>query len=640
VRAANFDNGAEGAAYHDTSAGNSGGAYRSTDVDLEACVEGGFDVGWTAAGEWLNYTVNAARAGSYSAQLRVASPNGGAMHLGFNGPSSVWASVAIPATGGWQNWANVTVPVTLGAGQQVMTLRFDTGGINIASVTVAASGSPTPPPTPPPPTPPPPTPPPPTPPPSSGGGTLTVPAGGNLQMAIDAALPGDTILLAPGATYSGTFVLPVKSGSGWVTIRSAAADSALPAAGVRIGPQHASQLSKIQGGAAGMPAFATAPGAHHYRLQFLEVVSTYAANNIIELGDGSSAQTSLGQVPHDLIVDRCYIHGDPTRGQKRGIALNSASTTIVNSYISEIKSSQQDSQAIMAWNGPGPYTIENNYLEAAGENFMMGGADPAIPNLVPADVSFRFNHVTKPISWRGQPWVVKNLVEFKNAQRVVVDNNILEYSWAAAQAGFAIMITPRNQDGTAPWSVVQHIQITNNTIRHVASGVNILGLDATTTQVTNDIVVRNNLFLDISKANWGGSGRLVLTQGGRNIVFDHNTVFTDGASVIYADGPPVSGFVFTNNIIPDNSWAVMGSGVGFGNNTLAMYFPGATFQKNVLIGGNAAAYPANNFYPATAAAVGFANLGSGNYALSAASPYKRGGTDGADIGCLVDQLKR
>ena len=47
--------------------------------------------GWIAAGEWLNYTVSVAAAGSYTAQLKVASPGGGAMHLGFNGPSNVSA---------------------------------------------------------------------------------------------------------------------------------------------------------------------------------------------------------------------------------------------------------------------------------------------------------------------------------------------------------------------------------------------------------------------------------------------------------------------------------------------------------------------------------------------------------------------
>jgi hypothetical protein len=388
-----------------------------------------------------------------------------------------------------------------------------------------------------------------------------------------------------------------------------------------------------------MPAFVTEAGSHNYRLMFLEIVSTYVENNIVEIGDGNAAQHSLSQVPHDFVIDRCYIHGDASNGQKRGIALNSASTSIVNSYISDIKSPNEDTQAIMAWNGPGPYTIENNYLEAAGENLMVGGADPFITGLVPSDISFRFNYVTKQPSWRGQAWVIKNLIEFKNAQRVTVDNNVIEYSWAAAQQGFAIVVTPRNQDGTAAWVVTQNIHVTNNTIRHVAAGISILATDATTTAVTNDVVVRNNLFVDISAANWGGTGRFLLMQGGRNVVFDHNTVFTDGTSSIYADGPAVSGFVFTNNIIPDNAWAVMGSNAAEGTSTLNAYFPGATFQANVLVGGNGSAYPPNNFFPANAAAVGFADLSGGNYALLPTSPYRSAGTDGADIGAIQPPVR-
>ena len=173
IEAENFDNGGEGVAYHDTTSGNSGGQYRSTDVDIEASSEGGYDVGWTAAGEWLNYTVSVGSAGSYTAQLRVASPNGGSMHIGFNSASSVWQSVSIPATGGWQAWTTVNVPVTLGAGVQQMTLAFDTGGINISYVNVTASSeaqtqTPTPTPTP-------------TPPPSSGGSELIV-AEWNIQV--------------------------------------------------------------------------------------------------------------------------------------------------------------------------------------------------------------------------------------------------------------------------------------------------------------------------------------------------------------------------------------------------------------------------------------------------------------------------
>ena len=70
------------------------------------------------------------------------------------------------------------------------------------------------------------------------------------------------------------------------------------------------------------------------------------------------------------------MHGDRYVGQKRCIALNAANVTISDSYIAECKGVGQDTQAIGGWNGPGPYTIENNYLEAAGENVMFGGADP------------------------------------------------------------------------------------------------------------------------------------------------------------------------------------------------------------------------------------------------------------------------
>ena len=86
INAQNFDNGGEGVAYHDTTAGNSGGQFRSTDVDIEQSSEGAYDVGWIAAGEWLNYTVNVATAGTYSFSVRVASPGiGGTFHLEMAG---------------------------------------------------------------------------------------------------------------------------------------------------------------------------------------------------------------------------------------------------------------------------------------------------------------------------------------------------------------------------------------------------------------------------------------------------------------------------------------------------------------------------------------------------------------------------
>ena len=73
-------------------------------------------------------------------QLRVASPGGASLHLGFNTASNVWKTVSIPATGGWQNWTTVSVPVTLGAGTQQMTVFFDNGGVNLRYANVTSSG--------------------------------------------------------------------------------------------------------------------------------------------------------------------------------------------------------------------------------------------------------------------------------------------------------------------------------------------------------------------------------------------------------------------------------------------------------------------------------------------------------------------
>src|SRR5262249_33843492 len=156
----------------------------------------------------------------------------------------------------------------------------------------------------------------------------------------------------PGAVYPGGLTLPAKSGSSYITIRSAASDANLPADGVRITPSYASQLPKIQGGVAGQPAIVTALSAHHWKLQFLELIDTFPYGDILCLGDGSSAQSSLSTVAHDLIVDRVYIHGVAGQEQKRGIALNSASTTITNSYIANIRLTNGDAQAIAGWNGP------------------------------------------------------------------------------------------------------------------------------------------------------------------------------------------------------------------------------------------------------------------------------------------------
>src|SRR5205814_6071364 len=83
-------------------------------------------------------TVNVATAGAYNVTVRVASPGGASFHVALNGVST---AISVPATGGWQNWTSVTVPMTLSAGTQVMTFTFDTGGMNLRYASFAASAS-------------------------------------------------------------------------------------------------------------------------------------------------------------------------------------------------------------------------------------------------------------------------------------------------------------------------------------------------------------------------------------------------------------------------------------------------------------------------------------------------------------------
>jgi hypothetical protein len=475
----------------------------------------------------------------------------------------------------------------------------------------------------------------------SGPTVWVVQAGGNVQAALDSAAPGDTILLEAGATFTGNFVLRAKSASAtqYITIRSSAADSSLPPRGVRIDPAHASQLPKLRSPNSS-PALATAPYAHHYRIELLEFLANPGgAGDIVTLGSGSSDQNTLSVVPHDLILDRVYIHGGVSAGQKRGIALNSAATTIQNSYISEIKSSTQDSQAICGWNGPGPYTITNNYLEASGENIMFGGADPAIPGLVPSDITLRGNYLTRPLAWRSQAWIAKNVLELKNAQRVTIEGNVLEHNWVAAQSGYAVLFTPRNQGGTAPWSVVQDVLFTNNVVRYVSSALNILGTDnERPSQIANNITIRNNLFEEISGAKFGGDGRLIQINGGQNITLDHNTVLNDGSSTVYAYGTPVQGFVFTNNIILDNKYGITGDNATPGNGAIAKYFPNSLVLRNIIVGAPPSSFPAGNYYPPTTSDVGFVDFAGRNYRLSETSQYQTSATDGRDIGCDIDAL--
>jgi hypothetical protein len=589
--------------------------------------------------------------------------------------------------------------------------------------------------------------------------TIQVSAGGDLQAAIDAAQPGDTILLEPGAVFVGMFTLPEKgSSTQFITIRSAAADALLPAEGVRMTPAYAASLPKIRSGAEDA-AFRTIGAAHHWRLLFLEFqASANGASDIIRIGTGSSIQNDLALVPHDFVIDRVLVRGDPLLGQKRCVALHGAHVTVINSYVSDCKKSGQDAQAIGGYNGPGPYTIENNYLEGAAENILFGGADPWIPNLVPADITVRRNHMTKPLAWRdpivatpsqvnaataggslaagtygykvvarrslggvtmarstasaealatlsaqggialnwtavadateyqvyrtaggtaefwtvtipsfvdtgaagaagtapttiGTRWTVKNIVELKNGERVLIDGNLLEYSWYATQTGYAILLKSTNQEGRCDWCIVRDVTVSNNVIRHTTGGVNINGVEWYTGDPTDvprpaaNLTIRGNLFYD-SGAQWGTSAWWVqIGNSPVTVTLDHNTVIhlTRGMLYLYdqnGDGTydRVEGLTITNNVARRNSYGIDGVGSAEGNDTLTKY--GGVASRNAIAGASASAYPVDNFTPTVVDwEAEFVDYAAANYRLRPDSTYINAATDGTALGANVDLVE-
>jgi len=478
------------------------------------------------------------------------------------------------------------------------------------------------------------------------GRTIAVGAGGDLQAALRAAQPGDVIALEPGAIFRGNFSLPKKAGSGWVVVRSGAPDEKLPAPGTRVTPTFASVMPKIVSQSSG-PAVYTEPGAHHYRFIGIEFSADPSAKTIYSIVAFGGDQVSDADTPHDLILDRCYVHGHPALTSSRGVLLNSASSAVIDSHVSEIHAEGHDSQAVLGYNGRGPFKIVNNYLEGGAENIMFGGADPRIPGLVPSDIEIRRNHLFKPLSWRpGDPrfagvrWTVKNLLELKNAQRVVVEGNVLENNWGGA----AVVLTPRNQDGTAPWSIVQDVLFRNNIVRNSGSGFSVQTSDEMRpSQPTKRVAVMNNLWIGLTTTFFG------MTSGPpgafEDLVVDHNTAIPGGYSTYYIEAatpPAIIRFRLTNNLMGFGAFGVPNPDEAF-----LKWLPGMLIARNALVsladtadgqGGARNRGYTQALYTSfpNAAAAGLNADGT----LTAKSPNRRAGTDGKDIGVDFDELRR
>jgi beta-glucanase (GH16 family) len=138
VEAENYDYGGQGSGYMDADVANNGGKYRTDGVDIESAGDGGYDVGWTAAGEMMKYTVNVTTAGYYTLSAKVSSnTGGGAFHVSI-GTTNISGSMAVANTGGWQFWQTMSTTTTyLAAGTQTLYIYTDAAGFNIDNISFA-----------------------------------------------------------------------------------------------------------------------------------------------------------------------------------------------------------------------------------------------------------------------------------------------------------------------------------------------------------------------------------------------------------------------------------------------------------------------------------------------------------------------
>jgi len=308
-----------------------------------------------------------------------------------------------------------------------------------------------------------------------------------------------------------------------------------------------------------------------------------------------------------------------------------------------------------------------------------GGAATATPS----DIEITQNHMFKPLTWmagqpgyvggkNGNPFLVKNLLELKNAQRVLVDGNIMEYSWGGfSQVGFGVLLTPKNQaSGTVnvcPACLVTDITIRNSTISHVGAGLqiaNAMGGNGTGAALSGERYSIHDLVVDdINPTKYNGPGELAqisVSAGApllQNVTINHITAFPPSTMFVVGDTVATSSkmknFTFTNSLVNAGTYPIWSTGGGATNcayydiplTTFIACFTGSTFSDNAIIaassGYSVTKWPAPNYFPASAADVQFVNYNGGiggDYHLHPSSPYKAKGTDGKDLGADIDAI--
>jgi hypothetical protein len=526
----------------------------------------------------------------------------------------------------------------------------------------------------------------------TGGTTWAAHTAAQFTSALRSAVPGDVIVLDAGTTYVGNFTLPVKSNPNhkWIYIISSQLAS-LPA-GTRVSPASVPDMATI------VTPNATTPlnvswGSNYWRLAGLEITQ----NSNYPSGCGVTGQvncftyqllsTPWAQsyaVPDHIFVDRCYVHGDVTHDIQIALQANFTYFALVDSYVSSIHGHLIDNVAVGAFNSTGPFKINNNYLEAAGENIMFGGSGQNYNVGVPSDIEIQNNYIFKPLSWiplslpsyQGQPnsTVEKDAFELKSAQRVLFNGNTIENVWAAQQVGYAVVLSVRTSQ-SGDFAVVNDITVTNNILKNVVSFVNTLAADDTCNyngQYTNchnagsqdRWNISNNLVTFFDPTASGGSrNNAIGYQPGydhinnhvgrlRDVVFQHNTTVSNSTQPCWAaayfgtanlTAPPSNGMTYNiwilDNVMCKQPYGPWGFNLAaltlyMGQPNTAPYDITARFYGNVMWKQSDPVYawPPENTVPAT---ITYVNPPS-DYALQSPSWWYT--SDGTLAGVDVTKL--
>ena len=290
--------------------------------------------------------------------------------------------------------------------------------------------------------------------------------------------PGDVIELASGATFTGNFVLPAKPGNRYTILRTAPT-AGLPDASSRIDPSHSGKLARIQspnsvaGAAHGTRRPSLAPDAARVRTQRPRPPATSWCSATHRRRSRATRDASRSRRRSLLHPWRSGARPEARhRDEWRVDRSSSAPTSPTSSPTS------QDAQAIAGWSGPGPFRVENNYLEASGENFMLGGATAGAQGLVPSDLVFRRNHVSRPVGVAVREMESSRTSSSSRTRGASSSKAISSRTTGStAQPGYAIVFTPRGEGGAAPWATIEDVTFRYNIIRNVAAGFNLLARD-------------------------------------------------------------------------------------------------------------------------------------------------------------------